>query len=150
MDGIIIVVLGALLARTTPPPELLWFVPLLFLVIRPVGVLLGLMGSALAARALREVIWNVSPWDPLSFAAVATLLGVDASGCVAIEDSPTGVGSAVAAGVPTIGVPHIVPIPPREGLVLVESLHGVGARDLWTLVTASLGERRSRPSPRPA
>lgn len=41
-----------------------------------VGVLAGLVGSALAGRALRELIWNVSPWDPLSFAAVAALLVV--------------------------------------------------------------------------
>ena len=40
------------------------------------GVLAGLVGSALAGRALRELIWNVSPWDPLSFAAVAALLVV--------------------------------------------------------------------------
>ena len=35
------------------------------------GIVIGLAGSALAARAMRELIWNVSPWDPLSFAAVA-------------------------------------------------------------------------------
>jgi predicted permease len=46
------------------------------------GVVLGLLGSAAAARALRQLIWNVSPFDPLSFAVVAAVLllvGVQAS-----------------------------------------------------------------------
>jgi predicted permease len=40
------------------------------------GVVLGLLGSAAAARALRQLIWNVSPFDPLSFALVAAVLVV--------------------------------------------------------------------------
>jgi HAD superfamily hydrolase (TIGR01509 family) len=61
-------------------------------------------------------------------------LGVLPAHCVAIEDSPTGVASATAAGVPTIGVPHIVPIPEVLGAVLVPTLDGVGAADLLHLV----------------
>jgi ABC-type antimicrobial peptide transport system permease subunit len=40
------------------------------------GIGVGLAGSALAARAMREMIWNVSPWDPVSFLAVAAVLMV--------------------------------------------------------------------------
>jgi putative ABC transport system permease protein len=40
------------------------------------GVVLGLAGSAAAARALRQLIWNVSPFDPLSFAVVSAVLVV--------------------------------------------------------------------------
>jgi len=36
--------------------------------------------------------------------------------------------------VPTIGVPHIVPIPEVLGAVLVPTLDGVGAADLLHLV----------------
>lgn len=85
---------------------------------------------------------------PEPYLTAAARLGVDPAGCVAIEDSPTGVGSAVAAGVPTIGVPHIVQIPPREGLVLVESLQGVRATDLWSLATTSVSDGPTR-APRP-
>lgn len=46
-------------------------------------------------------------------------LGVDPRRSVAIEDSPTGVRAAVAAGVATIGVPLMV------------SLVGVGAHAIW-------------------
>ena len=49
----------------------------------------------------------------------AELLGVDITDCVAIEDSTAGVGSAVAAGATTIGVPFLL------------SLEGSGAQVLW-------------------
>jgi putative ABC transport system permease protein len=38
------------------------------------GILLGLVGSAAASRALRQLVWSVSPVDPLSFAVVALVL----------------------------------------------------------------------------
>ena len=38
------------------------------------GVVLGLAGSALTVRVLAQRIWNVSPFDPVSFAAVAAIL----------------------------------------------------------------------------
>lgn len=72
---------------------------------------------------------------PEPYLTAAARLGVSPADCVAVEDSPTGVGSAVAAGVPTIGVPHLVPIPPRDGLTLVDSLEGLRAADLWPLAT---------------
>jgi ABC-type lipoprotein release transport system permease subunit len=34
----------------------------------------GLAGSAAAARLLQQLVWKVSPFDPLSFAAVAVVL----------------------------------------------------------------------------
>lgn len=55
--------------------------------------------------------------DPYLQACAA--LGVEPGACVAIEDSPNGLRSAVAAGVPAIGVPHMV------------SLEGAGADRLW-------------------
>ncbi|MCO0633152.1 HAD family phosphatase [Micrococcus yunnanensis] len=44
--------------------------------------------------------------------------GLTAADCVAVEDSPVGVGSAVAAGLPTVGVPSVLPLP--TGLATVE------------------------------
>ena len=38
------------------------------------GIAVGLAGAALTARAMGELIWQVSPWDPLSFAAVSAIL----------------------------------------------------------------------------
>ncbi|MFC8500937.1 HAD family hydrolase [Pedococcus sp. NPDC057267] len=70
---------------------------------------------------------------PEPYLAAARALGVEASECVAIEDSPTGVRSAVGAGVPTLAVPHVVPVPVIAGAVQAPSLRGLGPRDLRTL-----------------
>ncbi len=56
-EAAVVVILGALLARTTPPPELIWFVPLLFLVVRPLGVLVGLIGSGVDGRGVALIGW---------------------------------------------------------------------------------------------
>lgn len=70
---------------------------------------------------------------PEPYLVAASRLGVDPRRCVALEDSPTGAASATAAGVPTLGVPNVVPIPPRPGMRLLGSLAGVRARDLVAL-----------------
>jgi HAD superfamily hydrolase (TIGR01509 family) len=62
---------------------------------------------------------------PAPYHQAAGMLGVDPAACVAIEDSPTGVRSAVAAGVPTVAVPHVVAVPPTAGAVHLDTLAGV-------------------------
>jgi beta-phosphoglucomutase-like phosphatase (HAD superfamily) len=73
---------------------------------------------------------------PEPYLGAARLVSADPRDCVAIEDSPTGVRSATAAGVPTIAVPHIVPVPEIPGAVRLDSLQGVGAQDLLRLVSS--------------
>ena len=68
--------------------------------------------------------------DPEAYERAAAELGLRPDQCVAIEDSATGVRSAVAAGVPTIAVPHLVKVPDLDGLVVVPTLAGVGLDDL--------------------
>ena len=57
---------------------------------------------------------------PDPYLAGAAALGVDIADCVALEDSPTGLASAVASGAAAIGVEHLV------------ALDGIGARAVWT------------------
>lgn len=71
---------------------------------------------------------------PEPYLAAARLIGVDPRDCIAIEDSPSGVRSATAAGVPTIAVPHVVPVPEIEGAIQLATLAGVRAHDLVGLV----------------
>ncbi len=59
---------------------------------------------------------------PEPYLAAADALGVRAKDCVAIEDSPTGVRSAVAAGCRTFAVPNVVDIEPGRGYTVVRSL----------------------------
>lgn len=60
--------------------------------------------------------------DPEPYLRAADLLGVDVRACVAIEDSPPGISSALASGAATLGVPAIVPVPSRDGLSRIASL----------------------------
>ncbi|MDQ2583867.1 HAD family hydrolase [Saccharothrix yanglingensis] len=67
---------------------------------------------------------------PEPYLEAARLLGVDPARCVAVEDSPTGVAAAVAAGCTVLVVPCEVPVDTGERRVFRESLTGV---DLTTL-----------------
>jgi beta-phosphoglucomutase-like phosphatase (HAD superfamily) len=60
----------------------------------------------------------------------AALLGVEPSGCIALEDSPNGVASAEAAGCLVVAVPSLTPIPTRPGRVVASALSQL---DLATL-----------------
>jgi beta-phosphoglucomutase-like phosphatase (HAD superfamily) len=88
-------------------------------------------GSFVASITGDEVS-NGKP-HPEPYLAAAAAIGVDPATCVAIEDSPTGVASAMAAGCATLGVPHVVPITAAPGLALVDSLVGIGVADLRRL-----------------
>jgi HAD superfamily hydrolase (TIGR01509 family) len=70
---------------------------------------------------------------PEPYHAAARLLGVAPEDCVAIEDSPTGVRSAVAAGVPTVAVPHVVAVPELRGAVHIATLAGITPHRLGEL-----------------
>ena len=63
----------------------------------------------------------------------AAACGVHPEDCVAIEDSPTGVRSALRAGCRVVGVPNIKELDPEPGLTLVDSLDHVRLEDLSDL-----------------
>ncbi|MCA5893529.1 HAD family phosphatase [Isoptericola sp. NEAU-Y5] len=83
--------------------------------------------------------------DPEPYLLAAARLGVDPAACVAIEDSPTGIASARAAGVPTLGVEAVLPVPRMDGLSRASSLTRVrpatlariGAGEVLDLVAPS-------------
>ncbi|GAA1650741.1 HAD family hydrolase [Catellatospora bangladeshensis] len=79
-----------------------------------------------------EVAFTKPHPDP--YQRAAKLLGVDPTDCIAIEDSPTGVASALAAGARVIGIPHAVKLSPMTGLTLLTTLTGA---TLATLTTAA-------------
>jgi len=75
--------------------------------------------------------------DPEPYLTAAARLGVDAGACVAIEDSPTGIASARAAGISTLGVEAVVPVPRLDGLSRASSLESV---DVATIARIGAGE----------
>lgn len=91
--------------------------------------------GSFAAVVTGDVVTHGKP-HPEPYLTAASLLGVWPEDAVAIEDSPTGVRSAVAAGVPTIAVPHVVEVPEMAGAVQVDSLAGLRLTDLTGLFTS--------------
>ncbi|HZI97249.1 MAG TPA: HAD family phosphatase [Actinomycetales bacterium] len=75
---------------------------------------------------------------PAPYLRAIELLGTSPGRCVAIEDSTTGLASAEAAGVATIAIPHLVPIPDAAGRTKVASLRDV---DLSLLLRVAAGPR---------
>jgi HAD superfamily hydrolase (TIGR01509 family) len=63
--------------------------------------------------------------DPEPYRTAAALLGVPIGSCVAIEDSPSGVASASAAGAAVLAVPAELELAPVDGVHLRTTLTGV-------------------------
>jgi HAD superfamily hydrolase (TIGR01509 family) len=73
--------------------------------------------------------------DPEPYRTAATLLGVPITSCVAIEDSPSGVASAMAAGARVLAVPAELELAPVDGMHLRSTLAGVDVAYLTALLT---------------
>ncbi|MGQ0626021.1 MAG: HAD family hydrolase [Sporichthyaceae bacterium] len=95
----------------------------------------ALPAGSFAALVTGDEVARPKPY-PDPYLRAASLLGVDPARCVAIEDSPKGISSALAAGVRTLGVQHLVELTPAPGLHLASSLRGWTAADLGTLLRA--------------
>ncbi len=74
--------------------------------------------------------------DPAPYLQAAAALGVDAADCVVVEDSAAGVTAGLAAGAAVLGVPSLQPLVPAPGLVLRDTLAGVGAAELAEVLAA--------------
>jgi HAD superfamily hydrolase (TIGR01509 family) len=72
---------------------------------------------------------------PAPYRTAAELLGADARRCVAVEDSPNGITSALAAGCVVVGVPCEVGLDHLENVHLVDSLADLSVDSLRALVS---------------
>jgi HAD superfamily hydrolase (TIGR01509 family) len=97
------------------------------------AVIAAAPAGSFAASVTGDEVTNGKP-DPEPYLAAAAALGADPAACVAIEDSPTGVASALAAGCATLGVPHVVPLTPAPRLTIVGSLADVALAHLGSLL----------------
>jgi HAD superfamily hydrolase (TIGR01509 family) len=96
------------------------------------AVVNNLPTGSFTAVVTGDVVQHGKP-HPEPYLLAARLLGVDLGACIAIEDSPAGVASAVAAGIPTIAVPHHVEVAETAGAVQIETLAGLTPPDLLRL-----------------
>jgi HAD superfamily hydrolase (TIGR01509 family) len=77
---------------------------------------------------------------PEPYLTAARRLDVDPARCVAIEDSPTGIASAEAAGCVVVAIPHHVPIEEAVSRTLVASLDALTVERLDALVRARVDQ----------
>jgi HAD superfamily hydrolase (TIGR01509 family) len=91
-------------------------------------------GSFVASVTGDDMPEGMGKPHPEPFIRGAEACGAHPADCVAIEDSPTGIRSALAAGCRVIGVPNIRDLEPADGLAVIESLEGVGVDDLPELM----------------
>lgn len=73
---------------------------------------------------------------PEPYLTAAAILGPSPHDCLALEDSPTGVRSAVAAGCRVIAIPHLADVR-IDGAHVVPTLDGRGLADLWAAAGGS-------------
>ncbi|GAC1596821.1 MAG: HAD family hydrolase [Pseudarthrobacter sp.] len=66
--------------------------------------------------------------------------------CVALEDSAPGVAAALASGVATVAIPHIVPLPNDPRHTTWESLAGRTVSELEAIAAGSLAAASGQPS----
>jgi HAD superfamily hydrolase (TIGR01509 family) len=101
---------------------------------RVAGPLLAAMGAVPDALVSGDIVARGKPApDPYLHAARA--LGVAPRDCLVVEDSPTGVGAAAAAGMAVFVVPHagaVAAAPGREVRTTLEGITGADLADLWT------------------
>jgi HAD superfamily hydrolase (TIGR01509 family) len=71
---------------------------------------------------------------PEPYLTAAARLGADPARCVALEDSPTGVASAEAAGCAVVAIPSVTAIAPAPGRVIARSLADLDLAFLSALV----------------
>ncbi|OKL47616.1 hypothetical protein BSR29_04190 [Boudabousia liubingyangii] len=72
--------------------------------------------------------------DPEPYRTAAQILGVAIEDCVVVEDSNSGVASAVASGAHAVGIPCMTQVKPQPGLTVLESLHQLDEAKLRELV----------------
>jgi HAD superfamily hydrolase (TIGR01509 family) len=94
---------------------------------------LKVTGLSFGVTVCGEDVQRPKP-DPEPYLLAAARLGVPPEGCVVLEDSPTGIEAARAAGCAVIAVPS-VPVSSGPGVTTVKSLCDVGFDLLEAVVT---------------
>ena len=97
----------------------------------------GLPAGTFDAVVTGEVVTFGKP-HPEPYLSAAKALGVEIKDCVAIEDSPTGVASAEAAGAHVLAVKFLIDIPAAVGRSRVETLETIGIDEIRAIAQGNV------------
>jgi HAD superfamily hydrolase (TIGR01509 family) len=100
------------------------------------SVLLSLGPENFALSVAGDEVDRTKP-HPDPYLLAAARLGAHPTRCVVIEDTPTGVAAAEAAGCPVVAVPSITAISAAPGRTVLPSLEHVDVNFLRSLITAA-------------
>lgn len=81
-----------------------------------------------------DEVENTKP-HPEPYQEAARRLGFQPADCLALEDSPTGTTSALAAGCRVVAIPHIAEITDNPAVAQISSLEGFSLEALWHLLS---------------
>ncbi|MFI6446888.1 HAD family hydrolase [Kitasatospora sp. NPDC050543] len=99
-----------------------------------IDIVLGSLGAHhFAFSVAGDEVPRTKP-HPDPYLEAVRRLGADPARCVVVEDAPTGVRSAEAAGCPVIAVPSVAVIEPAPGRLVLSSLEQVDLELLRSLV----------------
>lgn len=97
------------------------------------AMLTHLPGHSFASVVTSERVGNPKP-HPEPYQLAAADLGIATRFAIAIEDSPTGVTSALRAGCNVLAVPHGVSVPDSDRYHVRRTLAGIGIAELEQLL----------------
>jgi len=104
-----------------------------------VNVLADRMREEMGGEPFTEVVagdhTRRSKPHPEPYLMAAAALGAAPAKSLALEDSPTGVRSALDAGCAVVAIPHMAPID-FEGVHVIETLHGHSIEGLWSAASS--------------
>lgn len=109
---------------------------------------LGALGAPEFAVAVTADDTARTKPEPDPYLAACHALGAEPAHCAAVEDTPTGVASAEAAGCAVLAVPSLAPIAAAPGRTVLDSLTGVTPELLRAMAAGVRPPRRPAP-PRP-
>jgi HAD superfamily hydrolase (TIGR01509 family) len=101
------------------------------------AVVAGLPEGSFAVLVTGDEVTRGKPFPDPYLEAARRLRRAPAQ-CLAIEDSPNGLASARAAGVPVVGVEHLVSLSGVTTGPLLRTLEGLAAYDLMPLINGSV------------
>ncbi|MFL6178997.1 MAG: HAD family hydrolase [Actinomycetes bacterium] len=100
------------------------------------AVLQHVAGDPFQAIVTADDVTRLKP-HPEPYLTALDVIGAVAAQTVVLEDSPTGIASAEAAGCIVVGIPSVVPIPAAPTRTVWSSLVGADVTTLRSLVTRS-------------